>query len=242
MSGSGWWMHVIWVLGAGVVGFGITAVTAGWLKLKRGWVVLIYLAIAGGFLSAYFAWSGIDLMQVVREGWLMGLAGAAIVGLLMIRNVASQPASPRSKGVQLTADILWCGLVYGVLDGLFLSVMPLLGTWRAFSELGLAGSRLGSAGAAVAGLLASSYVTTLYHLGYPEFRGSGVAMPVLGNAIMSLAYILTRNPLSAVVSHGAMHVAAVLHGMEGTIQLPPHYGGSLRARTASAGGSAGQSA
>jgi hypothetical protein len=48
-------------------------------------------------------------------------------------------------------------------------------------------------------------------------------MPILGNAIMSLGYILTRNPLSAALSHAAMHIAAVLHGMEATTQLPPHY-------------------
>ena len=62
-----------------------------------------------------------------------------------------------------------------------------------------------------------------YHLGYPEFRGSEVALPILGNDIMSLGTILTANPLTAALSHAAMHVAAVLHGMEATIQLPPHY-------------------
>jgi len=80
-----------------------------------------------------------------------------------------------------------------------------------------------SVGAAVLGLLASSYVTAAYHLGYPEFRGTQVAMPILGNDIMSLGAILTQSPLTAMVSHAAMHVAAVWHGMEATIQLPPHY-------------------
>jgi hypothetical protein len=73
------------------------------------------------------------------------------------------------------------------------------------------------------GLLGSSFVAAAYHLGYPEFRGSEVVMPILGNDIMSLGTILTGNPLTAALSHAAMHVAAVLHGMEATIQLPPHY-------------------
>jgi hypothetical protein len=223
VTANSWWMHLLWVVAAGAVGFGITAVFAAWLKLRRGWVVLAYASIAGAFLYAYFWWSQIDLVEALQLRWPLGLAGAVVVGLLMVRNVLSQPPSPRSEGTQLIFDLLWCGVVYGVLDGVFLSVMPLLASWRAFSELGWMGSWPGTAGAALVGLLASSYVTTTYHLGYPQFRGSGVGMPVLGNAIMSLSYILTRNPLSAVLSHAAMHVGAVMHGMEATIQLPPHY-------------------
>jgi hypothetical protein len=40
---------------------------------------------------------------------------------------------------------------------------------------------------------------------------------------MSLAYIVTGNPIAAVISHVAMHIAAVLHGVETVMQLPPHY-------------------
>jgi len=223
MIGNEWWIHLLWVLVAGGVGFGITAVFSGWLKLKRAWLVLAYALIAGTFLYTYFRWGQIDLLEELRQRWFLGLAGAVIVGFLMVRNVMSQTSSPRSEGSQLIFDLLWFGVIYGVLDGVFLSVMPLLASWQAFSELGWMGSWLGTVGASLVGLLASSYVTTAYHLGYPEFRGSEVAMPVIGNDIMSLGYILTRNPLSATLSHAAMHVAAVLHGMEATIQLPPHY-------------------
>ena len=71
--------------------------------------------------------------------------------------------------------------------------------------------------------MASLLVTVAYHLGYPEFRGSEVVGPVIGNGVCSLAYLLATNPIAAVLSHIAMHVAAVLHGPETTIQLPPHY-------------------
>jgi hypothetical protein len=40
---------------------------------------------------------------------------------------------------------------------------------------------------------------------------------------MTLAFLLSGNPLGALISHPAMHVAAVLRGPETTIQLPPHY-------------------
>lgn len=46
---------------------------------------------------------------------------------------------------------------------------------------------------------------------------------MVGNAIITSSYLLTRSPLAAILSHVAMRVAAVLHGMETTLQLPPHY-------------------
>ena len=222
MADSGW-MHLLWIVGAGLLGFGITAVFAGWLRLRRDWLVLVYLVVAGSFLYAYFSWSGIDLTTELRERWAVGVAGAAVVGVLMVRNVFSQPSSPRPSSGALIADVLWSGLVYGVLDGMFLSVMPVLASWQAFSAFGWLGSWVGAPGSALVGLLGSSFVTLTYHLGYPEYRNSDVVMPVIGNDIMSLAQILTRNPLSAILSHAAMHVAAVLHGKETMLQLPPHY-------------------
>jgi hypothetical protein len=40
---------------------------------------------------------------------------------------------------------------------------------------------------------------------------------------MTLGYILTANPLTAVLAHVAMHVSAVLHGFTTAVQLPPHF-------------------
>jgi hypothetical protein len=61
--------------------------------LKRGWRVLVYASIVGGFLCAYFAWSQIDLIEALRQHWPLGLAGPVVVGFLMVRNVVSQPVS-----------------------------------------------------------------------------------------------------------------------------------------------------
>jgi len=48
--------------------------------------------------------------------------------------------------------------------------------------------------------------------------------PLIGNGVMSLATLLTINPIAAVGAHIAMHIAAVLHGIDTAVQLPPHYG------------------
>jgi hypothetical protein len=47
--------------------------------------------------------------------------------------------------------------------------------------------------------------------------------PVIGNTATTLGYLLTNNPLAAIFSHIAMHIAGVLHGPASVIQLPPHY-------------------
>jgi hypothetical protein len=66
-------------------------------------------------------------------------------------------------------------------------------------------------------------VTAAYHLGYAEFQGPALIQPLIGNTIMTMAYLLTASPVAALVAHIIMHTAAVIHGAETTFQLPPHY-------------------
>ncbi|HZT44339.1 MAG TPA: hypothetical protein VFA07_19390 [Chthonomonadaceae bacterium] len=106
---------------------------------------------------------------------------------------------------------------------MLLSVLPVLATWRTLERQGwTAGWRRRIATGALA-LTVSLLVIATYHLGYPEFHGLHVLLPVFGCGMLSLAYLLTGNPLPAVLGHIAMHVAAVMHGMESVLQLPPHY-------------------
>ena len=123
----------------------------------------------------------------------------------------------------LLIDLFWLGAVYGILDALFLSILPIVATWQAFTGLGWTGNWPGRIGAAALALLLSLAVTAAYHLGFPEFQGAHVAGPIIGNGVSSLAALVTANPLGALLSHLAMHVAAVLQGPGTTIQLPPHY-------------------
>ncbi len=126
-------------------------------------------------------------------------------------------------GAGLAADIAWAGLVYGMLDSLFLNVMPVLAIVMGLGQMGWAATVWGKLAIGLTGLLASLLVTLAYHLGYPEFRNRKVVMVLLGNSIITLAFLLSGNPLGSIISHTSMHVAAVVQGPETTIQLPPHY-------------------
>lgn len=214
---------LLWVLAAGFVGFGITATFAGRLKMGRTTMLVPYVLLAGAFLYSYATWSGIDVARLLAGRWLWGVVGGAVVGALMVQNVRTQPAAPRPKGARLAFQIAWWGVIYGALDGLFLSVLPVLAVRRAFATLAWSGAWYGEILTGIVALLASAYVTLAYHAGYPEFRNNTLLLPVAGNNIISLAYLLLDNPLMAIVAHAVMHVAAVLHGSEGTVQLPPHH-------------------
>jgi hypothetical protein len=217
-------LNLGWIIAAAILGFAITAVFAGVLHLPRNIFLIFYLLFTVPFLYAFVSWSKLSVTELIYHNWIWGVAGAVLMGAFVVRNVLSQPASPHSQGVSLAFDIVWLGIVYGALDALFLSVLPVLATWQAFSALGWTQSLPGKIFVGVVALAASLFVTVVYHLGYPEYRVSGGVMgPSIGNGVMSLGYILTNNPIAAVFSHIAMHIAGVLQGAETVMQLPPHY-------------------
>jgi hypothetical protein len=168
-------------------------------------------------------WSGLSVLDLIRYQWIWGLVGAIILGVFTVKNILSQSASARAQGVILAFDIVWSGVIYGLVDALLLSVLPVLATWQAFTLLDWTISLPGKILVGTLGMLASLFVTVAYHLGYPEYRGAGLFGPVIGNTTMTLGYLITNNPLAAVLSHIAMHVAGVLRGPASVVQLPPHY-------------------
>jgi hypothetical protein len=218
-----WYIYLLWIVAGGALGFAVAAAFAGLLRLPRALFLIPYVVLVSAYLCGYAHWSEVDIRDLIVRHWPWGVVGAATVGAFVVRNVLSQPAFPRPQGLELAFDLVWFGVIYGTLDALLLSIMPVLATWQAFSGLGWTGTWPGRLAAGAAAIVASLLVTAAYHLGYPEFRGPSVAAPVFGNGVISLGYLLTTNPIAAIASHVAMHVSAVLHGLETTAQLPPHY-------------------
>lgn len=219
-----WWAYLLWVPAAALLGFAVAEIFAGLLQLPRSIYLIPYVVLVSLFLYAFVRWSELAIPDLLRHHWVWGLVGGVLVGAFTVRNIYSQPASAHAEGLMLVFQILWLGVVYGLIDALLLSVLPVLATWQGFSELGWTGSWPGKILVGFIALLASLFVTVLYHLGYPEIRQPGALFgPTLGNGVMTLGYLLTGNPLAAIISHIAMHIAGVLHGPATVIQLPPHY-------------------
>lgn len=218
-----WYGELAWVGAAAVVGFATTAILAGWLELSRGWLVGGHVAVVSVLTTAYVHWSGIALASLARTHWRWGAVAGVVGGVALVLAVQRETGAPRPEGARLAWDLFWLGLVYGIADALLLNVLPVVATFRAAARLGWTGDWPRRIGVAALAIAASMVVTAAYHLGYPEFQGADVRDPLIGNTIASLSYVVANNPLGAIVSHIAMHVAAVLEGAEGTTQLPPHY-------------------
>jgi hypothetical protein len=218
-----WYAYLGWIVAAGLLGFAISVIFARVLRLPRNLYLLPYVGFSSLFLYAYVKWSGLSVLDLIRHQWIWGLVGAIVLGAFTVKNILSQPASARAQGGALAFDLVWSGVIYGFVDALLLSVLPVLATWQAFTLLSWTVSLPGKILVGTLGILASLFVTVSYHLGYPEYHGKGLFGPVIGNTTMTLGYLLTSNPLAAVLSHIAMHVAGVLRGPASVVQLPPHY-------------------
>ncbi len=212
-----------WVTAAAVLGFAISAVFAGKLRLARHRFLIAYVALVAIFLGLFARSTGLDVGEMLARQWWWGIVAGVLVSIFVVRNVRSQPAGRSAAGAQLAADLTWAGLIYGLTDALFLNVMPVAAIWAGTAQYGWAQTGWGRLGVGVLALIASLLVALAYHLGYPEFRDKNIKLPLIGNTIITLAFLLSGSPLGSIISHTVMHIAAVLHGPETTSQLPPHY-------------------
>ena len=211
-----------WTLAAGIVGLISSALFSSLLHLPRPAFVAAHALVTSAFVKAYITLTRTDPGAVARRRWRRGLVTGVVLGLALIRGVTMQPSSAIAGGGGLVTGIVWFGLVYGMVDGVLLSVIP-VHVFSASRLGGQAGSRWRTLKPGASALAASLLVTALYHVGFAEFRGPALLQPLIGNAIITAGYLASGSPLAPIVSHVIMHVAAVVHGMESTAQLPPHY-------------------
>jgi hypothetical protein len=216
------WLAVYWVLGASILGLFISGVFSGWLKLSRRVFLVPYVLLTSIFMILFFRANEINLISLISENWIWGLILGIAVGVLLMINVRSQPSSRQTTGSELAFNIVWLGLVYGLIDALFLNVMPVIAILMGFSQHQIGSTWFEKIGIGILALLASLLVTFTYHIGYSEFRNKSVRLVLIGNTIITLAYLLSANPLGAILSHTLMHIAATIQGAETTLQLPPH--------------------
>lgn len=215
--------HWIW-LGAGfVVAFAVPFVFADRLELNRDIFYGLHAAAVLALLGAWARATGYDLVAAVRRRWPWALGlGAAFAAVLAVMVVRTDDATARPDGLELIGAVVWRGAVYGAVDGLLLSVFPVLVVFAA-----LAGSRLndrfaGKLAIGAVALLASLALTAVYHVGYSDFRSDKVAKPLTGDVVWSIPTLVTLNPVGAPIAHAGMHVSAVLHSYETDTFLPPH--------------------
>jgi hypothetical protein len=190
------------------------------LRLERAPFVFAHTLAVGAFGVIYLRLARVDPVAECRRRPLAGLLAGVAVGLVLLFGVAGEPGGPVPRGIALVAALGWYAGVYGIVDAMLLTVIPVLAVqWGA----GDSGRRWRGAWRWIAAMAASLLVTASYHFGFDEFRGMTLSQPLIGNAIVTAGYLITRNPMTPLLAHVIMHGAAVMHGMENTAQLPPHY-------------------
>ena len=215
--------HWAWLAGGFVVAFAVPFLFADLLVLNRDVFYGLYAIVVAGLIGLWSRVTGYDLGAAARRHWLWAVGlGAAVAGLLTLMVVRTEDATTRPEGLELFGAVLWRGVVYGVTDGLLLSVFPILAVFAA-----LAGSRLNRhlGGKVVIGavaLIASLAMTAVYHAGYSDFRSDKVAKPLTGDVVWSVPTLVTLNPVGAPIAHAGLHVSAVLHSYDTDTFLPPH--------------------
>ena len=93
-----------------------------------------------GLFAAWSSATGYDLVAAVKRRWLPALLlGLAAAGLLTAIVLRTDDATPRPYGLGLAGALAWRGILYGVTDGLLLSVFPILVVFAAFAGTGSTG-------------------------------------------------------------------------------------------------------
>jgi hypothetical protein len=212
--------HLKWIIFAMITGFGVSFIFGDLLTLPFDLYYLIYFAIISVFFYFYITETNLDLKRWYSRRIWLGVILGLLFAVVMIMNVLSRPETIKLSGRVLSWEIFWRGLVYGLIDGLLLTVLPWIVTWRAFRV-----EEKPFAMKIVYGLLAWIFIiitTTTYHLGYSDFRSKKVIQANIGNTIMSVPTLLSANPVATPITHAALHISAVIHSPETELFLPPH--------------------
>jgi len=215
--------HVGWLVRGAALAFLIPFLFADLLGVPRDGYYAIYVVAVLAFGALWLHATGQDPVAMLRRNLRWGLAlglvaVAATAGLVFMNGATGRPG-----GLPFAGAILWRGVVYGAVDGVLLSVIPILGVFAACSGRPLRErSRRAVAGIGALALAVSLGFTAIYHVGYPDFRGSKVTKPLGGDVVWSLPTLLTLSPVGAPIAHAGMHVTAVVHAYHTDLFLPPH--------------------
>jgi hypothetical protein len=216
-------VHWAWLAGGFVVAFAVPYLFADVLEINRDLFYGLYAAAVTGLFWLWSRSTGYDLVAAVRRRWLAALLlGLAVAGVMVALVLRTEDATARPGGLELVGAVAWRGIVYGVTDGLLLSVFPILVVFAAFAGTRLDRRLSGKVAIGAIALAASLAMTAVYHAGYSDFRSEKMRKPLMGDAIWSVPTLVTLNPIGSPIAHAGLHTSAVLHSYETDTFLPPH--------------------
>ncbi len=221
--------HWAWLAAGFPFAFAVPFLLADVLDLNRDLFYGLYALAVACFVTAWAIDTRLtrrDFTRNWRWGLVLGAVGAVVMAVIVMH---TEDATGRPGGVDLAAAVLWRGVLYGVTDGVLLSVFPILAVFAAFAGTKLRSRVAGKVLIGTIAMVASIGITSAYHLGYSDFRSAKVRKPIVGDVVWSMPTLLTLSPLGAPIAHAGLHVSAVLHSYETDTFLPPHEPGQTPA-------------
>lgn len=214
------WSWLGWGL---VVAFGVPFLFADLLELPRDLYYGLYMLFVAVFVGTWARVSELNVRAMFRRNWQWAVVlGTGCAGVLTFIVLRTEDATTHPRGLELAAAVVWRGVLYGVTDGVLLSVFPILAVFGAFAGRRILRRFRGKLAVGALALAVSLAFTATYHLGYPEFRGELMRKPVTGDVVWSVPTLVTLNPLGSPIAHAGLHVSAVLHSYDTETFLPPH--------------------
>ncbi len=212
-----------WLLAGLVLAFGVPFVLADLAGLQRDLYYAFYVAGVFTFVGLWARKTQQPVRAFLTRRWRWAVSLGVMAGVLLAFTVLREPSTTHPHGLTFAGAILWRGVVYGAADGLLLSAFPILAVFGLFASKPLRErSRKAVAGIGALAVVVSLLFTAVYHVGYPEFRGSKVARPLTGDVMWSVPTLVTLSPLGTPIAHVATHVTAVVHSYHTDLFLPPH--------------------
>jgi hypothetical protein len=212
-----------WILAAAAIGFAISAIGAQGLHLPRHWIVMALAISVTPLIAAYARSKRLDIAGMIRHHWVWALVRGVAMGLILVVLVLPDDPTAPPRGTELAFDVVWLGAVYGAAEALLVNVLPMMAAWQIFVHAGLTRTIRGKVAAWLFTIVANLLVTSAYNLGFPEFRGPEISGPVTSNFLIGVGFVMAPNPMISIVSHVVLHIASVLAGSDGPVNLPPHY-------------------
>jgi hypothetical protein len=215
--------HWTWLALGFLVAFALPFLLTDVVDLDRDVFYGVYLLGVATLFTGWARSTGYDLVAALRRRRFLAVGlGVVCGGVLAVMVVRTEAATARPGGATLVAAVAWRGVVYGLTDGLLLSVFPIVVVVAAFAGRATNGRLRGKLAVGAVALIASLAMTAVYHMGYDDFRSGKLRKPVTGDLVWSVPTLVTLNPIGAPIAHVGLHVSAVLHSYRTETFLPPH--------------------
>ncbi len=129
--------YVLFVAAA-ILGLVVAEVFAGLTHWPHSLNLIPFVGLSCLLLCAFLRWSSASVLDLLQDRWFWRLLAAVPLGMFIVHNILSQLASPRSEGWSLAFELLWVGIVYGLIETVLLFALPAMAIQNAFGTLGWA--------------------------------------------------------------------------------------------------------